>query len=185
MTDWVVYGVAGFWLLTAGVCVFGFRALIVGSFPVGASFALAVAVGLAALLVPPPFDWAAEGLMAASGVPERLRAVDRGLEAIEELPRELWEKLKAPFASGSEEAAGAGGLPSAAPGAISPGPLEGALVPPLARLLALLLRGVALAASLGFMLLALAIGAATRALAELRSLRGRVHELEHAASPDA
>ena len=177
MTDWLVFGMASIWLLMAGVYFFYFRALIVGSFLVGAGFATATALGLAALLLPPPFERAAQGLLATSGVPERLRSVDRGLEAIEELPREVWDKLVAPFARSDEAGDEAPPLPGEA---VSLGPLEGALVPPLERLLALLLRGGALAASLWFMVLALALRAATAALGELRSLRGRVRELERA-----
>ena len=115
-------------------------------------------------------------LLERSGLPEYARAIDARIAAIEELPADVWARLSAPFpfASGGDDEEG---VAQAGP---QPGPRERGLVPPLGRLLTLLLRALTLLPCMGVSAFALALRSATAAIGELQALRARVAELEAA-----
>ncbi len=176
MLDWLPWTVAGLWLVLAAVYAFYFRLLLLGSALVGASFAAATLLGIGALLLPAPFEAVSALLLERSGLPEYTRAIDARIAAIEELPADVWARLSAPFPFAS----GGGDEEGVAPAGPVPGPLERGLVPPLGRLLTLLLRAFTLFACMGVSAFALALRSATAAIGELQALRARVAELEAA-----
>jgi len=168
---WTV-GTLAFLLVFVGlIYAFYLRILIVASAGVSVLFGAAWSVGLTTLLFPTPFERTSTVLVERTGLPDFLREVDTRIEAIEQLPRVVWEKLKSPFGVTPPEI-------EATPAVREAGALETALVPAVVRGVSLVLRGVAFAISALIMLVALSLRSATASVGELRALRHRIESLE-------
>ena len=167
-------GVVAFLLLCVGlIYVFYLRILIVASSGVSVLFGSAWIVALGTLFFAAPFEYAGGVLVERTGLPAFLHELDERIEAIEQLPQTVWDRLKSPFGPRAQEVAGPEPLPQA-------GALEGALVPAFEVSVSALLRGVAFALSALIMLVALSLRSATAAVGELQALRRRVADLEGA-----
>ena len=170
---WTV-GIAAFLLLCVGlIYVFYLRILIVASAAVSVLFGGAWIVALGTLFFAAPFEHASAVLVERTGLPAFLRELDTRIEAIEELPQIVWDRLKSPFGPAPQEMAGPDPAPTA-------GALEAALVPAFVASVSTLLRGVAFALSALSMVAALSLRSATAAASELQALRHRLSNLESA-----
>ena len=155
------------------VYVFYFRIWVALAMASDLLFAMALAVCVASIAVPPLFDFGARRAVDISPLPEALLHADAKVAALESLPAELIDRALKKVGY-DRDAAEDRETSSAPPIVIEPGPFESRVRPAVESLVAVLLRATSCMVSFFLLLMALALRSSTATARELRALSERL-----------